>query len=111
MSSTSVSADVFTSSPERSTGFVQMFETSQSPGQAIALPLGLRDSSAACLGAGRMSSNAADMSTWLKLLLSEGKSPSEGQQILLADLLKRCMTGTAPFHEYARKAPELGPAS
>lgn len=86
-----------------------MFETSKQTGETLAIPLGLRDSSAACLGAGRMSSNVVDMSRWMEILLSEGRDP-EGQQILPASLLKRCMKGTTPFHEYAREAPELGPA-
>jgi hypothetical protein len=109
LESTTVSADLFASSSERTGGFVHMFETSKHTGETLAIPLGLRDSSAACLGAGRMSSNIVDMSRWMQILLSEGRDP-EGRQILPAILLKRCMKGTVQFHEYAREAPELSPA-
>lgn len=111
MDSTTVSADLFESSRDRTAGFVQMYETSALRGKTIALPLGLKDSSVACLGAGRMSSNATDMSMWMKLLLSDGKHPYDGRQILPAGLLARCMKGVVPFYEYARVAPELSPAA
>ncbi|EJD51732.1 beta-lactamase/transpeptidase-like protein [Auricularia subglabra TFB-10046 SS5] len=58
-------------------------------------------------GAGGIASSAEDMATWLQVLLSGGKSPRTGNQVVPASVLERMESpvtifGTAP-------APELGP--
>lgn len=59
-------------------------------------------------GAGGIASSAEDMASWLQVLLSGGKSPQTGRQVVPAAVLaqmERPVTifGTAP------RAPELGP--
>lgn len=87
-----------------------MFESTTSPGCAVPLPCGMSDKSAATLGSGRISSTAMDMSKWLKVLLLGGRCPETKTQILPEETVKRCMTGTVRFYEYARDYPELSPA-
>jgi hypothetical protein len=107
--STTVSPSETLSSPNFAEGFWRNRETDASSGESIALPCGMNDKSCALMGAGRMSSTAADMSRWLKVLLNEGADPESGVQILPKDLVRQCMTGTVPFYEYIRDYPELGP--
>lgn len=59
-------------------GYWHHYETPESPGRSIELPMGLRDGTVACLGAGRMSSTARDMAVWLKTLLGDGRHPQSG---------------------------------
>ena len=110
MTSTSVSVHPKLSSSDHAEGYWQFFESTSSPGCVARVPCALTDEFAAFLGAGRMSSTAVDMATWLKVLLGGGRCSRTGRQVLAEETIKRCGKGTERFYERAREHPELSPA-
>ncbi|OAP63342.1 hypothetical protein AYL99_02569 [Fonsecaea erecta] len=110
MASTSVLVSSMLESSNFAKGHWHHYETLESPGQSIELPMGLRDGKSACLGAGRMSSTAQDMGVWLKTLLGDGQHPQSGAPVIPSGMIKRCRRGTVRFDEYILEHPGFGPA-